>query len=262
MEFLSNNEIIDNIPQENKWNWKNIAIYFSIIVAGCFIFIHWDEIRNLFDKSDKPDFDSEGLITTGKNPPVIDIKGKTVDLSSPESSNPVEVIEISTSSIDTSSPTGSTSSIETIKPSLAINTSSGSTSSTENFIGTPSELLAKTKLSDKPLTEKISILTNTFSKDSIYNLLVKHWKSFVDQDIYEGINYIEKNFPKSEWDKTPYFDYLIKDIQKKHINFMHSTSELNVAKKITPDDFLIRNKIAQETENWLREIEKRIDKLD
>lgn len=59
---------------ENKgWNWYSIAYYSTIIVAGCLIYVYWNEIKEILDnfKNDGPDDNNYPDFVE-----LVDLKGK------------------------------------------------------------------------------------------------------------------------------------------------------------------------------------------
>lgn len=280
-QFISSNkeEKVVNSNSENNWNWKRIAIYTTIMaVIGCFIYVYWDDINDLYggygngpnnpppspnnnpggeetytdwfhrvflNGPDKRNAytDPQGnllkrfeIIEENEFPK--DIKGKSVDLSSPGSSSPINVKEV-----ETSSPTGSTSSTETI-------------------IAGPSDTLSRTNLLGKSLEEQIRMLPKHGTILDITNQIKDHWRSFIQQDIYDGINYIETHFPKSDIESSDYILTLMKEITDLNMKYAIQSSNLARLKAINHMELAARTEITRQTDCWINKIEEKLRNLE
>jgi hypothetical protein len=177
--------------------------------------------------------------TNEKLSDIIDNSGsssKTVRILSPSLENLNE--KVTESWNEATSPTSSTSSTETIKPSSSKIKSDGVFPLSDNF------------LDNSKITTDSTALLNI--KDN--------WKNIIKSDLKQSIEYVETHLPRNELDDTGYLNGLLDEINRKNINFM---KELNLnSKNIKLSKLIYLKDIGKNVDNWIDEMRKEISKFE
>jgi hypothetical protein len=156
-----------------------------------------------------------------------------------------------------SSSNSSSSSEDTIKPSNPINSDKIKIDSpfplTPNFLEDSkiiSDLINKTDIINSSEIIKGKSLLNV--KDT--------WKDVISNSLKESIFYIENHLPKTELDDTSYLTSKIEDIKKETINFL-----INLEKnknEISPNELAYLTQVGKNIDNWISDIENKINKFE
>jgi len=140
------------------------------------------------------------------------------------------------------SPTSSTASSETIKPS-------SSKIKMDTIFPLKGNFMDKTSLIDNITSDSTSLLD---VKDN--------WKEVIKSDLKESINYVEKHLPSSEIDDTSYITSLLEDINRKSINYLKDLND-HVG-KINPSKLIYHKEIGANVDKWIEEMRKEISKYE
>lgn len=270
MNIFVNDSLESKINSENKgWNWYSIAYYTSIIVAGCLIFVYWNEIKEILDnfKKDGPDDNN-----SPKDIDLVDIKGKAKETFSGDPLkyisetfknktyfevtsandeltiktddktinfnktriNDEEVFEyIPKASSSQISPTGSTSSVETITTNI-------------------DKLYNKNLIEDltgKSIMYKTKVLSELGDLTTLVN---ENWKVLIDQNVKEVIDFIEINFPGRIFDRDT--DFIIQSLIKiENLNEKMLTDLLLYSNNRSEEEKLLIKLITGNLNSWIDE---------
>lgn len=124
-------------------------------------------------------------------------------------------------------------------------TSSSSSSSTETIRpssskGKYSEILSETK--------------------TIEQIVDNDWKTLINSNIKESIEYVETHFPKSELEDTTYIEKLIKDVKNENINYAQDIrSKIH---HLTRSELKYANALVNKTDLWIDSVEEKLKNLD
>lgn len=242
----------DEIEVEiSKTNYiKYFIIGGTIIIISSLGWVYWDEVKSTSqsiiewyfssrsdgsnnsgsntDSSETPtrsDFQIKSRATS----PDIELKDKT-QLTSPSFEDLNTKVEESWK--DPTSPTGSTSSLD-------------------------SDKTIKSLVNPNPT--QISDVWKT-NPNLIEAVVDKSWKSLVNSKIKDSVEYVEKFFPKSEIEDSTYIKTLIEDVKQENVKFCQEIS--NKKYKLDPNQLRYSNAIAQKTELWLENIQDRLTELE
>jgi hypothetical protein len=269
-EFFRENTPLEIKSEEKEnWNWINIAVFSSIIIAGCFIYVYFDDIKEWWGKGDGGDSGTvtpdEIIINNETSPDKRYFKNPLPSSSSLTLEklieDPLRTISEANQNKDNVK-TDLTKSVHFTKVEdnssseyYKLNSPTSSTSSIETI--TQDIIFSRTSFENKHFHEQVEMLT----KNGIVlkEMIVTNWKCLVDKDIYEGMIYIEKNFPKSFLDETEYIKTLLNDIKILNKNFAKGASLIRDS--LSENELLVKLTVAQETEKWILEVSQKLELL-
>lgn len=260
---------------ENKsWNWYSIAYYSTIIVAGCLIYVYWNEIKEILDnfKNDGPDDNN-----TPTNTDLVDLKGKAKEAFTKDPlKNISETINNKTYFEVTS--TGNDLSIKNdgrilnliktkIEDEDIFEVKQGSTSTSTNMKNiSPTESTSSVETITQNIDKMYiqSVIEDLNGKTVLYQakvlselgdlkiLVNQNWKLLIDKNVSNVIEFIETNIPTRIFEKDTNFvvESLIK-IEK--LNNEMLTDIVLFSNTRTKEETLLLKLITENCTNWIEE---------
>nr|UEP17202.1 hypothetical protein [Russula sp.] len=271
-DWLKPEEKPEPVIEDNKTNYiKYFIIGGTIIIVTSLGWVYWDEVKSTTQSilewyfssrsggDNNPGNNTDGSSTpTRTNIPInsrpaspdIELSDKT-RLTSPSLEDLNEKVKESWSEQSKSpgSPSSSTSSTETIKPS-------------SSKVKLDDGILSKSSM-DETLIETIK---PSSSKDilsetrSIEQVIDNNWKNLINSKVKESIEYVESHFPKSDIEDSTYIKTLIHEVKKENVNYAQEIR--SKIKNLSSNELRYANALAQKTDLWIEIMEEKLKNLE
>lgn len=271
-EWLKRREekIHDESNEESTYsNYKTYLIIFGLVITSCFLWVYFDEIKDTGSNfkewiqsfwgngdpanNNDPNLPPENRISQRAELERL-VKEKTKETNSKISDLLVEKEKIISPSLEdlnekvqdswnsSTSPNGSTSSSETIKPSS-------------------SKVKIDSPLEDSFIDTESTVNNSKVIEDKTYLLKLKDsWKKAIKPELRESIEYVEKHLPKSELDDASYVTKLLEEINRKNLDYLIDLSKNK--DRIEPSKLIYLKDINKNVDKWIEEMRSEISKFE
>lgn len=263
--------ISEEFNEESAYsNYKTYLIILGLVIGSCFVWVYFNEIKdtgsNFKDwiqsfwgngdpgNNNDPNLPADNRIsqraeleriikekTKETNVKISDLLADKGKISSPSLEDLNDKVQESWSS--STSPTGSSSSTETIKASTS----------------------SKVKI-DSPLEDYFidlgSVVDNSkVIEDKTYLINLKDsWKQAIKPELRESIDFVENHLSKGELDDTVYITKLLEEISRK--NLIYIKELLSNKDRIAPSKLIYLIDINKNVDNWIEKMRSEISKFE